>query len=74
MRNLVGEEAHQAQLKKMRKLMHQKMTNINDLFLPFTDYRDQFMAKDDPYSIVAGAQGPFKGPYSPIPSTRGKKK
>ena len=72
--NLAAVEAYQPQLEKMRKLLHQKMTDINDLFLPFTDYRDQFMAKDDAYSIVAGAQGPFKGPYSPIPSTRGKQK
>ena len=61
-------------LKRMRKALSDKMKEINDEFLPFTDYREKFMAKDDPYSIVAGAKGPFKGPYAAIPSTRAKRK
>ena len=50
------------------------MKEINDEFLPFTDYREKFMAAGDPYSIVAGAKGPFKGPYEAITSTRAKRK
>jgi hypothetical protein len=58
----------------MRKALSDKMKELNDEFLPFTDYREKFMAKGDQYSIVAGAKGPFKGPYTPIPSTRAKRK
>ena len=47
-------------------LILDKMKEINDEFLPFTDYREKFMANGDPYCIVAGAKGSFKGPYAPI--------
>jgi arylsulfatase A-like enzyme len=73
-KNLVDDKNHQPLLKKMQKLMQKKMDDINDDFLPFTDYRDLCMAKDDHYSIVAGAKGPFKGPYDAIPSKRMKRK
>jgi arylsulfatase A-like enzyme len=72
--NLVDESNAKALLKRMRKALSDKMKAINDDFLPFADYREKFMAKDDQYSIVAGAKGPFKGPYAPIPSTRSKRK
>jgi len=72
--NLVVDKSAKPVLEKMRKAMKDKMKELNDEFLPFSSYREKFMAKDDPYSIVAGAKGPFKGPYAAIPSTRAKKK
>jgi len=72
-KNLVDDKTAKAVLKRMRKALGDKMKEINDEFLPFTDYREKFMAKGDPYSIVASAKGPFKGPYAAIPSTRAKR-
>lgn len=72
--NLVDDESATAILKRMQKALSDKMEEINDEFLLFTDYRKNFMAKGDQRSIVAGAKGPFKGPYVPIPSKHKRKK
>ncbi len=72
--NLVDDKSAKALLKRMRKALTRKMNQIDDQFLPFTEYREKFMAPDDPYSIVAGAKGPLKGPHPPIPSKRAKRK
>jgi len=72
MRNLSKDPGSQEILSRLRAGMEAKMKEINDGFHPHTWYRENFMAKGDAYSVVAGAQGEFKGPYEAIPSSRGR--
>jgi arylsulfatase A-like enzyme len=71
-RNLVKDPGAQAVLKRMRDAMMSKMASLKDEFKTCTWYRDHWTAPDDPYSVTANAYGPFRGPYAPVPSNRGK--
>ena len=70
MNNLVERVDYEDQLVKMRKQMADKMKELNDEFREFTFYRDNWFAKDDPYSIVANAYGPFNQTFDRIVSKR----
>ncbi len=56
-------------LQQMRAQMQRKMTELDDEFLPFTEYR-KWMSPADPYSSMACAHGPFTGPFKPVASLR----
>ena len=68
--NLVGNSKFGYILSDLQDAMQERMVELQDEFQPHTYYRS-WMAKDDPYSIVQCARGPFRGPYAPISSLRG---
>ena len=74
MNNLVGNVDSGNQLVKIRKQMAEKMKELNDEFREFTFYRDNWFAKDDPYSKVANAYGPFSKTYDRVASKRKDRK
>jgi arylsulfatase A-like enzyme len=56
----------------MREQMQRRMDELNDEFMPFSEYQ-KWMDPEDRYSCIASARGGFEGPYAPIKSLRGKK-
>lgn len=69
-KNLIDELEMKDVLAEMRSSLNKKLAELDDEFLPFTQYQ-KWMAPNDAYSSVASARGPFQGPHQPIASLRG---
>lgn len=72
LQNLAGETSTQPVVRELRDAMADKMRGLNDEFQVCTYYRDNWMAPNDHYSVVANAYGRFSGPYEPVSSLQAK--
>lgn len=65
--NEIANPVYAQELKRLKRLMNDKMSSLNDNFKPCTWYRDNWM--DKIYSIKSAAKGDF-GPLPPITPER----